>query len=311
MNYNELTPITKGEKWSYKREDLFSPYGEGGINGSKLRQVYHLCEFAKEMGYEGIVSGSVASSPQHPMITRVAKKYGLKTVVVTGASKLENYPMLLLAAKFGADFVFSKVGYASALNGVSKRIASERKYFHLETNITVTTSAQAMHLFHKVGGKQIQNIPDNIETLMIPAGSCNSATSVFVGLTETPLRNLRKIILFGIGAYGSKDGQFIPKRLKKIGVDSMIEYEDYFNFQTDVEPEFAEEDDRITVTRYDLNGTGYCKYSDWYPANKDGIEFHPRYEGKIIRYISDFSDRFKEYDNVNNCFWIVGSHPIR
>jgi hypothetical protein len=54
--------------------------------------------------------------------------------------------------------------------------------FRIETNITVTTSDADIEAFHRVGSEQVRNLPDHMETLIIPAGSRNSAVSVLYGL---------------------------------------------------------------------------------------------------------------------------------
>ena len=56
-----------------------------------------------------------------------------------------------------------------------------------------------------------------------------------------------------------------------------------------------------------LNGEGYCKYTDTMEEKAGGIEFHPRYEGKCIRYLKEY----KEFDwNKNSLFWIVGGDIV-
>lgn len=312
-DWRGLSPITAGENWCYKREDLFLPFGDRGINGSKLRQVYHLCELATKMGKKGIVSGAVKDSPQHPMVTKIAAEYGLSSLCVTGTKKIEEYPMLKLASDFGATFVASKVGYAATLNAIARRIAKEENLFHLETNITVTGDASYLHSFHEVGGYQVANVPHKVQTIFIPAGSCNSATSVMVGLAQDFMPLVKEIVLFGIGAEGSRKPEYIPDRLKTISKSSGICYEDIFDFDLMRHPSIARlsTDQRVKVVRYDLNGTGFCKYEDCMPFTKDGIVFHPRYEGKILRYIEQNEKEFASYENDSTCFWVVGSEPSK
>ena len=308
-HWKELTPITTGQEWCYKREDLFRPFSDRSINGSKLRQVYHLCEYARTLGYSGIVSGAVSASPQHPMVTRVAREYGLSSTICTGVSKLDNYPMLRMAKDDGAEFELCPVGYAAALNGVARSMAQRRNLFHLETNITVTGSSWRIYRFHQIGAGQVANIPDRVRTMFIPAGSCNSAVSVMVGLAENPVRDLRRIVLFGIGAQGSNDTDYIPDRLRRIGRAAGIDYTDVYDFDLERDAEVARRcgGRRIKVVRYDLNGSGFCRYGDVMPETLDGITFHPRYEGKIIRYIKGRAEDFARYKDV--CFWNVGTDP--
>ena len=76
----------------------------------------------------------------------------------------------------GAQFRSFNPGYAATLNSKAEQLSSGELagYFHLETNITLDEKknpAEKIEAFHKVGSAQVQNIPDHIETIIIPAGS--------------------------------------------------------------------------------------------------------------------------------------------
>jgi hypothetical protein len=44
------------------------------------------------------------------------------------------------------------------------------------------TSDADIEAFHRVGSEQVRNLPDHMETLIIPAGSRSSVVSVLYGL---------------------------------------------------------------------------------------------------------------------------------
>jgi len=284
-----LTPVQKiGGMW-FKREDFFAPLGYGGVNGSKLRQLIWLINGYYKHGQnpKGVVSGAVTGSPQHPMAAIIAAHYGLEYLSVVGTANVGAFPTLILAAKYGATFAYSPVGYAKTLESKAIQIAREKDYFLVETNIVVNSNRNhkdRVKAFHEVGGFQVNNIPETIETLIIPCGSGTSTISIMHGLREAYLPNLSKIVLMGIGNIGSKDIDFIFRRLNWMNGKHTY-------------PE---------VEHLNLNGTGYCKYEQLMPASYHGIEFHPRYEGKCIKYLQQYKP---EYFNETTMFWIVGSEP--
>jgi len=182
----DLTPVEKiGGVW-FKREDKFSP--DGMHNGSKFRQLIWL--FSRKQ-YPGVVSGAVTGSPQLPMTAACAKHYGMKCVQFTGARK----NMALAGEELGAETILVNPGYGPLLNKRAADYARKHGFLYVETNITESKDVEE---FHRVGSFQVQNIPDYIETLIVPAGSRNSATSIFYGLHRYPPQSLERIILMNI-----------------------------------------------------------------------------------------------------------------
>lgn len=284
-----LTPV-EDRGIFFKREDYFAPLGYGGVNGSKLRQLIWLIHnyTRSTLNPSGVISGAVSGSPQHVMAAIVCKHYGLKYIGIVGAKTLEGKPGLKLAVKHGAELVLSPVGYAKTLESTALKMIKNvyPRYFFLETNIVVnkqTNSVERVKAFHSIGGRQVRNIPDHIEDLIIPCGSATSTISILYGLNEHGYKNLKRIILMGIGNVGSNDLDFIFRRLALMGVKLR---------------------EHIEIVHYNLNGTGFCKYEDLMPFIYEGIHFHPRYEGKCIKYLYE---RHKEHFNNKTLFWIVGS----
>ena len=50
----------------------------------------------------------------------------------------------------------------------------------------------------------------------------------------------------------------------------------------------------------------YAAYSDRMPESFGGIDFHPTYEGKMIRYMREH-ELFTKLEDKGYGFWIVGS----
>jgi hypothetical protein len=274
----DLTPIEKiGDVW-FKREDKFSP--DGMHNGSKFRQLIWLFSRAK---FPGVVSGAVTGSPQLPMVAACAKHYGMKCVQFTGA--LKN--MAMAGKKLGAKTILVNPGYGPLLNKRAKDYAESHGWLRIETNITVTTSDADIEAFHRVGSEQVRNLPDHMETLIIPAGSRNSAVSILYGLHRYPPKSLKKIIFMHINKNLAQHENEMWERLKACGV-----HKNGYDIKT-----------------YDVFANGYTNYEKVMPFTYNGLQFHGRYEAKCWNYINDNPSEFRPYLNDKALFWIVGSEP--
>lgn len=317
----DLSPVEEvGGLW-FKREDKFAPLGYGGINGSKLRVCIWLISEAYKAGAKGIVHGAVTGSPQHPMVACIGSHYGLPVVDCIGTKKLDEHDTLEAAKWMGASFRSFNPGYAATLNSKAAQLSKTELsgYFHLETNITVDeklNSPVRITAFHEVGSAQVANIPDHIETMIIPAGSCNSVTGVMYGIARFRPKNLKRIVLMGIGSYGSSDPAYIERRLGLIGSVTGFPMNQLFRYSWNkAQPMVPYE-----VVHYNVNngcgasscltcGDGYVTYNDLMPYDFGSIEFHPRYEAKMFHYMKDHLPEFRQYLNDKSLFWIVGSKP--
>ncbi len=272
----DLTPIENISGVWFKREDKFSP--DRIHNGSKFRQLIWL--FSRK-SFPGVASGAVSGSPQLPMVAACAKHYGMECHQFTGARKL----MALAGGKLGAVTHLCDPGYGRFCGFKAKEFAEQHGFLHIETNIT--TGSDIAAAFHRVGAEQVKNLPDHIETLILPAGSRNSATSILYGLHLFPPKSLKKIIFMNIHGNLKKNEEWMWKRLKVCGVGRSS-----YEFVT-----------------YDVFANGYTDYADWMPFSYGDLHFHGRYEGKIWNYIKDNLTVFQPYLNEKTVFWIVGSEP--
>lgn len=275
--YNPTPVENIGGLW-FKREDKFSP--DGMHNGSKFRQLIWLFSRAK---FPGVVSGAVTGSPQLPMVAACAKHYGMECVQFTGARK----NMAVSGEKLGAKTKLVNPGYGPLLNTRARDFARKHGWLQIETNITVTTGNADIEAFHRVGSEQVRNLPDHIETLIVPAGSRNSAVSILYGLHRYPPMRLKTIILMNINKNLGKHEEEMWERLKACGV-SRNDYD---------------------VKTYDVFANGYTNYEKLMPFSYSGIVFHSRYEGKCLNFVKDHPTDFRPYINDRTLFWIVGSEP--
>lgn len=281
----ELTPIQGGKYGPYyKREDLFSPFEDSPINGTKLRQlIYLFYKYTKEKNR--VVSAASVKSPQLPMVARVSKEFDLPCELFIGSSNFEtavkNNPMVALAVKYGANLNRSRCAFNSALQHAGKAFAKEDDYF-LEYGIS-TTKKEQWKDFYSFGGKQVENIPDSVTTITMTAGSCNSVTSLLVGLQNQGRLSNFKYELVGVG----------PSKMKLL--------KERFEYVTSIELPID------LITFHDCHQKKLFTYHDRIPFSLDGIVFHPTYEGKMMWYLRKFKpDLLRDETNL---IWIVGSEP--
>jgi hypothetical protein len=142
---------------------------------------------------------------------------------------------------------------------------------------------ESVRKFHEVGAHQVSNMPDEVTRLIVPAGSCNSLTSVMLGLLRDS-KNVRELFTIGIGP---DKLSWVRTRLQYIGLDI-----DNLPFKW---------------RHHSLHDTGFSKYSDHFKGEQfDGINFHPTYEAKMWRWLTQNNQL--NYDD-STAFWIVGSAP--
>lgn len=282
----DLTPWENHQGIWFKREDYFAPLGYSGPNGSKMRQlIWYMNKFRGNKTH--IVTGASIQSPQLSMSAIVGAHYGLKCrqVVYSKPETVLKHPNPAVAHGFGAVFEYASGPYNPI---IQRKVAdlTQDSSLVVEYGITLPIdrySPEDVRKFHEVGANQTKNIPDEVEELIIPAGSCNSLTSILLGLSRDP-HNLKRIFTIGIGP---DKVEWTHERLRYIGVDA-----GKFGFEWH---------------HHSLHDTGFSKYSDHFNGESfDGINFHPTYEAKMWRWL-----RQNDYISCDNKtgFWIVGSAP--
>ena len=123
----------------------------------------------------------------------------------------------------------------------------------------------------------------SVQRLIVPAGSCNSLTSILMGLMRKP-RGLKQLFTIGIG----------PDKL-----DWVRERLAYMGYPVGELP--------FSWRHHSLHDTGYSAYSDQFRGEAwEDIAFHPTYEAKMIRWLRENNEL--RTDGTDG-FWIVGSEP--
>ena len=282
----ELTPWENHQGLWFKRDDYFAPLGYGGPNGSKMRQlIWYINRFRS--GKSHIITGASIQSPQLSMSAIVGSHYGLlaRQVVYSKPTTVLSHENPRIAYGFGAEFEYATGPYNPILQRKVEDLTQPSSLV-VEYGITVPMEkypAEDVRKFHEVGANQLGNIPAEVKRLIMPAGSCNSLTSVMLGLIRDP-RNVEELFTVGIGP---SKLSWMRDRLKYIGVDV-----EHLPFKW---------------RHHSLHDTGYSKYSDKFTGEHfDGINFHPTYEAKMWRWLTH--NNKIEFDD-KTAFWIVGSAP--
>lgn len=279
----DLTPVEDHNGLWIKREDLYR--GEYGVNGAKYRACQHLIGRAAEAGALEVVSAASVLSPQSAMASVVAAEFGLGCRVIVGGTtpdKAVKHKSIAIAHDAGARITAIPVGYNPALQKAALEAAEEDFVWRLPYGITTPPEAslEDIEAFLQVGAPQTQNLPDEIQILAVPFGSGNTAAAVLYGLVDHRPRDLRRVVLFGIGP--DRWG-WLKERLGAYGrwpLPFEVEH-------VPLHPWFA-------------------TYGDRMPETLDGIVLHPTYEGKVVRFLNAAGLEWWNHPNHTTALWIVG-----
>lgn len=279
-----LTPVENRAGIWLKREDLH--HRLNGVNGAKLRACEHLIGVARDRGYTSVVSAASVLSPQNAMAATVAASLGMPCEVILGGSKPSTairHPSVQLAVEAGAHLSFIPVGYNPALQRAARQYVHDAStpVYHLQYGITVPPGAdvEEIRAFHAVGADQVLNLPPEVDTLVVPFGSGNSAAGVLYGLSQHRPPGLERVILMGIGP----DRQdWLAQRLALLDAKPGIPVQ-----HISLYPQFA-------------------KYGDAMKASWDGLVMHPTYEGKIITWCNQNQPEWWARRDGRTCLWVVG-----
>lgn len=282
----ELTPVVRGERFSWKRDDAYAPPDALGVNGAKVRFLVWLLQRAVDRGARTVVTAGSVASPQIGRSAVVARHFGLPCVVILGGTRLETARRHLnvqVAEAAGAHLQFIPVGYNPALQ---KRLGEMHELlggYRVSYGISVPddSPAELAREFHGLTALQVANLPRTMETLIVPFGSGNSAASVLQGVQQYMPPRLRRIVLVGMGPDRMP---WLKERCRLIGFEltSMVE-------------------------RVDLHAGGWTSYGQRVKHSIDGFVGHPTYEGKMLRWIDEKRPAWAEGGPDRVCIWIVGN----
>jgi len=280
---NKLTPVEKAGFLWVKRDDMFTPFGKGSINGGKLRQAMWLMSQSE---ITGVVSGGSLHSPQSPIVAGVAKYLNIPCIILYGNTTMEKVlemPMSNLAHRFGARIDIVANARHNYLFAQAKRIADEKGYFLVEFGMN-SKEPDLFEAFYQSNANQVQNIPDDVDTIVCTCGSGITATGILKGI-EMYQKNIKSLYL--VGTAPNRLDSIIDRCDKlKVEIKPVIYYIDLFN-----EAGFTyEKNEHATLRMYE---------------NRE-IILHPNYEAKTYNWMRH---NVKNIIDGKTLLWIVGSKP--
>lgn len=276
----ELTPLENINGLWVKREDLFAPFGLGDVNGGKLRQCWLLLEGIKDK-YSGVITCCSMYSPQGPISAAVAEHFGLTCDLYFGRTseeKISTLPMPILARKHGAVIsLHPKHLKQINLYHLARQNSVKENKFVIEYGFNLDDNPEAI-----LGAisNQVQNIPDELDNLVVTCGSGITSRGILIGL-EKFNKKVKKIYFVATAPSREKA---IEETIKEHKINIEYEIIDLFHRKG-----FVYEKEK------------YAKLGD--------IVLHPNYEAKSFLWLVNEGN----IDRKNNktLFWIVGSKPTK
>lgn len=282
LGMEDITPVHKVEGLYLKRDDLYTPFGEGKANGSKLRQCAWLVVNNLDKAKKGIITATSIHSPQGALVAELCNSINLPCTIYYGATNEERLKVLdmpRIAKKANANLeIVSKLGRHAVLYSKARKRAEETGEFVVEYGMDLKDN---LDVFIESVANQVQNIPDELDNLVITCGSGISTTGILYGLKMFN-KNVKKIYLVGVA----------PNREKKIYKNLEMLEEHYGIELSDIEFEYI-----------DLFNTKGFRYEKQEKGEHFGVNFHPNYEAKTYNWLKGNID----YNKEKTMLWVVGN----
>ena len=284
-----MTPLQLVDGRWYKRDDLLRY--DNGVSG-KIRAALYLGQLAKDAGAEELIyAGSVLA----PALGRVASAanyldMGCQIVVGSDPDKAVRHETVRVCVEAGARLVRSPIAYNNGLQKRARDIVEASGGRVAQVPYGVSTPKEwapdQVRAFLDQDAPQVIPLIETpeIERLVFCLGSGNVTSALLYGLDKYGSGNLKELVLFGVGP---DHRQWVADRLDFIGVDM----------------------DNLPQIVYRPLHPLFAEYADRMPEHVDGIDFHPLYEGKAIRYLQMTQPDWWAARDGRTAFWIIGG-PI-
>lgn len=165
----QLTPVEKRGDYYFKREDLFTIFD---VCGAKARQAYNLI---KNSNNDVICTAGSKTSPQIQIVSNICYHLNKKCYCFTTCGKLT--PELEIAKKFGANIVTKdkKWLHINVVIHHLQKFCNENNYFEVPFGMQCWEAVKTTAL-------QVKNIPQNVHSILITAGSGINLCGVLWGI---------------------------------------------------------------------------------------------------------------------------------
>lgn len=269
-----------------KRDDQFRPFNDLPLSGGKVRQAILLVNnnieaIRNDMG-NNIWTATSMSSPQGVIVSKVASEYGVNSKLFIGsgcsAQSISKNNLMMNSYSCGSKIDYdSRQAYETVLQARIKKVAEEtgEKFFNVKFGINLDTSPEALVASTAM---QVQNIPDKLDNLVVPSGSCIILSGVILGCLMFN-KQVGKIIGVQISGYD-----------RSSTVNHILEV-------------FGIKDGNLLYDMQVSKDYPYSKHLNKYIIGDEHIRLDPLYESKGHDYCKK---HLPELDGKENLFWIVG-----
>ncbi len=186
----ELTPVELINGIYYKRDDYYSPYYDIQLSGSKIRQMKLLYDELKNSNQPpiGLITYSSVFSPQSIIVAKVCFDNKIPCIICVGVNErdnikgsfINNHKALILSKKYKAEIRnIAGIGYNTVLKAKAEKIASETGFTLVHFGINLENHKETLI---KSVSNQIENLPDELDNLIIPCGSGVTTAGIIIGL---------------------------------------------------------------------------------------------------------------------------------
>ena len=193
-----------------KRDDLYAPFDDCGLNGAKVYQCMSLLAGSKERifnDYDGTVfTDTSLKSPQGSIVARVAREFGMKSILCVGTKDaqyaIDNYPAVRFAHRMGATIErVCGPGASMSLDVFAKRM-HEGKHFHVAFGMNAVDAKTRDLVLGPVSlqAKAFHDLPTEDMTLVVPGGSCVAFSGLLLGLSREKIK-FKRILSVQIAGY--------------------------------------------------------------------------------------------------------------
>ena len=158
-----------------------------------------ISKYGGQGGWPGVVAAVSVHSPTGPVISRVAKHFHTPCIIAVGGTTPENLdklPMMKLTKHFGAEVrIVAGHGMKNAITARVNEICKETGYHNIDFSHHIYNDADLMF---NTNGDQVENIPDELDVLVMSLGVGIQFACVLKGLKEYN-KKVKRIIGVQVG----------------------------------------------------------------------------------------------------------------
>lgn len=283
----QLTPVELRDGIYFKRDDLFKPFGEDSVCGGKTRQaftlVYNHRQHIETVRNKTLITASSVHSPQGIIVATLAKMFNWQSILCVGAIKPEHiskHITLRMARALGCDIrIVARMGMPNVVFSKANEIAVQNGYFMIAFGMNFKGDSRAII---ETTANQVENLPDDLDTMVIPVGSGVTLGGILCGIVKFKKR-IKRIVAIGVGPDRTQIARDI---CMTFAITKQISFYDV--------PKF----DFISLYARDK-----FSYADAIQESYGGVDLDSTYEGKAFNCF--IKELYKKDEKT--LFWIVGN----